>query len=92
MRARRKRRPWQGFGNASASTARRRAVLADAFPKDCPGRRFLRARMEADGRVSLPDQHESGSLFSAAGCDAFVDVPAGTKPLAAGTEVEIVIL
>ena len=79
-------------GQTDVLPVRRRAVLADAFPKDCPGRRFLRARMEADGRVSLPDQHESGSLFSAAGCDAFVDVPAGTKPLAAGTEVEVVLL
>ena len=79
-------------GQTDVMPARRRAVLADAFPKECLGRRFLRARMEADGRVSLPDQHESGSLFSAAGCDAFVDVPAGTKPLAAGTEMEVVIL
>ena len=79
-------------GQTDVLPARRRAVLADAFPKECLGRRFLRARMEADGRVSLPDQHESGSLFSAAGCDAFVDVPAGTKPLAAGTEVEVVLL
>ena len=79
-------------GQTDVLPARRRAVLADAFPKECLGRRFLRARMEADGRVSLPDQHESGSLFSAAGCDAFVDVPAGTKPLAAGTEVEVVLI
>ena len=79
-------------GETDVLMPRRRAVLADAFPKPCHGRRFLRARMEADGRVSLPDQHASGSLFSAAGCDAFVDVPAGTKPLAAGTEVEVVIL
>ena len=79
-------------GETTVTLPRRRAVLADAFPKECLGRRFLRAHMEADGRVSLPDQHESGSLFSAAGCDAFVDVPAGTKPLAAGTEVEVVIL
>ena len=79
-------------GQTDVLPARRHGVLADAFPKPCFGRRFLRARMEADGRVSLPDQHESGSLFSAAGCDAFVDVPAGTEPLAAGTEVEVVIL
>ena len=79
-------------GETDVLMPRRRAVLADAFPKPCHGRRFLRARMEADGRVSLPDQHASGSLFSAAGCDAFVDVPAGTKPLAAGTEVDVVIL
>ena len=79
-------------GRSEVLLHRRRAVLADAFPKDCPGRRFLRARIEADGRVSLPDQHESGTLFSAAGCNAFVDVPAGTKPLPAGTEVDIVVL
>ncbi|WP_313992969.1 gephyrin-like molybdotransferase Glp [uncultured Selenomonas sp.] len=79
-------------GQREVHPVRRHAVLADAFPKDCPGRRFLRARIEADGRVSLPDQHESGSLFSAAGCNAFVDVPAGTQPLAAGTEVEVVLL
>ena len=79
-------------GETDVLMPRRRAVLADAFPKPCHGRRFLRARMEADGRVSLPDQHASGSLFSAAGCDAFVDVPAGTPPLAAGTEVDVVIL
>ena len=79
-------------GETEVARPRRRAVLADAFPKACPGRRFLRARMEADGRVSLPDQHASGSLFSAAGCDAFVDVPAGTQPLAAGTEVDVILL
>ena len=79
-------------GETDVLMPRRRAVLADAFSKPCRGRRFLRARMEADGRVSLPDQHESGSLFSAAGCDAFVDVPAGTPPLAAGAEVDVVIL
>ena len=79
-------------GETDVLMPRRRAVLADAFPKPCYGRRFLRARMEADGRVSLPDQHESGSLFSAAGCDAFVDVPAGMPPLAAGAEVDVVIL
>ena len=79
-------------GECEDALPRRRAVLADAFPKACPGRRFLRARMEADGRVSLPDQHASGALFSAAGCDAFVDVPAGTQPLATGTEVDVVIL
>ena len=79
-------------GETDVLMPRRRAVLADAFPKPCYGRRFLRARMEADGSVSLPDQHASGSLFSAAGCDAFVDVPAGTPPLVAGTEVEVVIL
>lgn len=79
-------------GRDTVQLRRTRAVLADAFPKPCLGRRFLRARMGEDGRVYLPDRHESGTLYSAAGCDAFVDVPEGTPPLAAGTEVDVVLL
>ena len=79
-------------GRAEVRLRRTRATLADAFPKECLGRRFLRARMGDDGRVYLPDRHESGTLYSAAGCDAFVDVPEGTPPLAAGTEVDVVLL
>ena len=79
-------------GMAVTALTRTHAVLADAFPKECLGRRFLRAWIDADGTVYLPDQHESGTLFSAAGCNAFVDVPAGTPPLAAGTKVEVVLL
>ena len=55
------------------------------------GRRFVRAFYE-EGRVRLPEQHSSGSLFSAAGCNAFVDIPAGTGKLEAGAEVEAVLL
>ena len=79
-------------GMAVTALTRTHAVLADAFPKECLGRRFLRAWIDADGTVYLPDQHESGTLFSAVGCNAFVDVPAGTPPLAAGTKVEVVLL
>lgn len=67
------------------------AVLADGFPKESRGRRFLRARYK-DGRVYLPEQHASGSLFSAAGCNAFVDIPAGTGALKAGESVKVVLL
>lgn len=67
------------------------AVLADAFPKESRGRRFIRARYE-DGRLYLPQQHASGSLFSAAGCNAFADIPAGTGALKAGASVKVVLL
>lgn len=67
------------------------AVLADAFPKESRGRRFIRARYEA-GRVHLPGQHASGSLFSVVGCNAFVDIPAGTGALKAGESVKVVLL
>lgn len=67
------------------------AVLADDFPKESRGRRFLRARYE-DGRAYLPAQHASGSLFSAVGCNALADIPAGTGALKAGETVKVVLL
>lgn len=67
------------------------AVLTDAFPKASKGRRFIRAYYEK-GKVRLPEQHASGSLFSVVGCNAFVAIPAGTGPLAPGTEVDVVLL
>lgn len=65
--------------------------LADAFPKPSYGRRFIRAHY-ADGIFQIPAQHDSGSLFSAAGCNALIDIPAGTGPLVAGTRVKGVLL
>ncbi|SFT55783.1 molybdopterin molybdotransferase [Selenomonas sp. GACV-9] len=67
------------------------AVLTDAFPKASKGRRFIRAYHE-NGKVRLPQQHASGSLFSVVGCNAFVAIPAGTDPLPAGTKVDIILL
>lgn len=66
------------------------AILADAFPKKSLGRRFIRARYEND-RLYLPAQHASGSLFSVVGCNAFIDIAAGTDALAAGSRVKAII-
>ena len=66
-------------------------VLRDNFPKVSKGRRFIRAHYNA-GEVTLPEQHASGSIFSVTGCNAFVDIPAGSDKLSAGTKVEVVIL
>ncbi|WP_432646552.1 molybdopterin molybdotransferase MoeA [Mitsuokella sp.] len=65
--------------------------LADQFPKPSYGRRFIRAHY-ADGVFKIPSQHDSGSLFSAAGCNALIDIPAGTGPLPAGSRVKGVLL
>ncbi|MFV0636860.1 molybdopterin molybdotransferase MoeA [Mitsuokella sp. WILCCON 0060] len=65
--------------------------LADKFPKPSYGRRFIRAHY-ADGVFKIPSQHDSGSLFSAAGCNALIDIPAGTGPLPAGSRVKGVLL
>ena len=68
-----------------------RGILADNFPKKSFGRRFIRAKLE-NGKIYLPKRHESGSLYSAVGCNALVDIPAGSDALKAGSEVEIIEL
>ncbi|SDP20885.1 molybdopterin molybdotransferase MoeA [Selenomonas ruminantium] len=78
-------------GNEKILPERMQAVLTDAFPKESRGRRFIRGYYE-NGKVRLPEQHASGSLFSVVGCNAFVDIPAGTGKLAKETEVDIVRL
>ena len=70
---------------------RSRAVLRDGFSKESRGRRFMRAQY-AQGEVHLPEKHASGVLFSAVGCNALVDIPAGSPPLAAGAEVDVILL
>lgn len=60
-----------------------RGVLADDFPKKSFGRRFIRARVDG-AKIFLPERHESGALYSAIGCNAFVDIPAGSEALKAG--------
>lgn len=71
---------------------RKRAILQDDFLKESKGRRFIRADY-SNGRVRLPAQnHSSGSLFSAVGCNAMIDIPAGTPFLKRGEEVEVIKL
>lgn len=68
------------------------AVLQDDFPKRSAGRRFIRAKLRGE-KVYLPaENHASGSLFSAVGCDAMIDIPKGTPELKAGQIVEVVQL
>lgn len=70
---------------------RTNGILVDSFPKKSFGRRFIRARFD-DGKIFLPTRHESGNLFSAAECNALVDIPAGSNELSAGDAVEVVLL
>jgi molybdopterin molybdotransferase len=76
---------------------RTKAIIRDAFPGGRGrGRRFLRGRLvERDGAVpeaALPEGHSSGRLFSLAGCDCLVDLPAGAPNPAPGDTVEAVRL
>lgn len=68
------------------------AILQDDFLKRSAGRRFIRAKY-AEGKVYLPSEnHSSGSLFSAVGCNALIDISPGTPAIMRGTEVEIIKL
>jgi molybdopterin molybdotransferase len=81
-------------------TRRLRARLKTPFPKKSGTRRFIRARLEAaDGTagnigefplISLPENHASGHILSLLGCNCFVDIPAGSGTLPAGSLVEVV--
>ncbi|MBR1579992.1 MAG: molybdopterin molybdotransferase MoeA [Selenomonadaceae bacterium] len=70
---------------------RLRAELADDFNKASRGRRFIRSRL-SDGRITLSNNHASGSLASMMNCNAFVDIPAGTERLSAGMTVDVIEL
>ncbi len=77
-------------GAADTEPERARLRLENAFNKKSPGRRFLRAKAHG-GSVTLPESgHSSGSLSAMIGCNCFVDIPAGSGPLTAGQEVEVV--
>ncbi len=71
---------------------RAKAVLRDPFSKSSPGRRFLRAHISG-GEASLTRGAQlSGALGALAGCNCFIDIPAASPPLKAGSKVEVVLL
>ncbi|MBO4881116.1 MAG: molybdopterin molybdotransferase MoeA [Firmicutes bacterium] len=63
------------------------APLAEDFPKTSPGPRYVRANLK-DGKLYVPQSHSSGQLLTLSGCDHLLKIPAGSKPLPAGTVVE----
>lgn len=71
--------------------SRSHGVLANDFPKKSFGRRFIRAKFDGE-KIFLPNRHESGSLYSEVGCNALIDIPAGSNELFAGAKVEIILL
>jgi molybdopterin molybdotransferase len=83
-------------------TRRLQARLKNSFPKPSGTRRFIRARLEAEGStdelplesglplVSLPEGHASGNMYSLLGCNCFVDIPAESGSLSAGSIVDVV--
>lgn len=71
------------------------AVLADDFAKPSSQRRFLRGKLEREysgNKIHLAGKQSNGILKSSIGCNALIDVPAGSGPLTAGQKVTAVLL
>ena len=65
------------------------AILRGNFPKPSPVRRFLRGLL-IGGEVFLAGQgQQSGSVSALAGCNALVEIPAGSAAMHNGTEVSV---
>lgn len=78
-------------GNNDIIYAHTTAVMADDFNKKSPSRRFIRAKFR-HGRIYLQSQHDSGTFYTMANCNCFVDIPAGTEKLSTGDVVEVILL
>ena len=70
---------------------RSEGILQNNFNKKSHGRRFIRAIFD-NGKIFLPDNHQSGNFFSAKNCNSFVDIPANSDELKIGDKVEVILL
>lgn len=80
-------------GDTSIEPLYCKAVLDNEFGKESKNRRFLRGRFE-NGIVIIPptNEHSSGMLASMKNCNCLVDVPAGSKTLKKGCQIDVVLL
>lgn len=67
------------------------AILQNNFPKKSFCRRFIRGKF-FDGKIYLPENHQSGNLFSAIDCNCLVDIPENSTELKIGDKVEVILL
>ena len=79
-------------GWADWQMRRVRARLCGGFGKASPGRRLIRARVEGGCAYLTGSNHSSGSLAEMIGCNALIDIPAGSGPLGDGDDVEVLLL
>lgn len=79
-------------GQSDWRTPRAHARLQGSFAKASPGRRLIRARCEGGAVRLTGENHSSGSLATMIGCNALIDIPAGSGPLSSGDEVEVLLL
>lgn len=78
--------------NPSILTRRVQAIMKDAYPKNSPGKRFIRGIYQ-DGTVSLPKGLQtSGVLRTMQGCNCLIEIESRTAGLNPGDEVEVILL
>ena len=79
-------------GREELKIQRRRAVCENTFSKKSTVTRYVRAHYR-DGSVRIADgSNASGILSSMSGCNCLLVVPAGTKCIETGDEVEVMLL
>lgn len=79
-------------GNSQLMTKNITAEMDSDFNKFSKVRRFIRARYE-NGKVKLNNEkHSSGILSSMIGCNALIDIKAGTEKLSIGDKVNIILI
>lgn len=65
--------------------------LKYAFEKSSPQRRFIRGKCE-NHQVEVSGANSSGQIYSMMGCNCLVEIPAGSGPLIADSEVTVWML
>ncbi len=79
-------------GNRRIDTKIVSALMASEFNKSSKVRRFIRAYYE-NGEVKLNSgKHSSGVLSSMIGCNALIDIKAGTEKLSIGDSVNVILI
>lgn len=79
-------------GNFNINTRTVTAVMDSDFNKSSKVRRFVRGLYE-DGKIKLiSNKHSSGMLSSMNGCNALIDIKAGTAKLSDGDDVSVILL
>lgn len=79
-------------GDSRMMTKKITAQINSDFNKASKVRRFIRARY-SEGKVTIDtNKHSSGVLSSMIGCNAFIDIKAGTEKLSAGDKAEVILI
>ena len=79
-------------GNVEMNIIKTTGIMESNFNKKSKVRRFIRAYYN-NGKVKLLDgKHSSGVLSSMIGCNALIDIKAGTEKLETGNNVNIILI